>query len=316
MSKPDLSVIICTYNRGSQLLNVLDDLNRQVIGEQAFSWELVLVDNNSVDETRSIVEKNRKRWSYPLTYAFEPRQGKSFALNTGIAASKGDLLVFTDDDVVLTPQWLAALYKASRNTDHNAFGGRVLPILEGKLPPWLAGKGPYRVIGGPLVSHDRGERQRPYVAGMFVPAGCNMAVRRSLLNKFGGFNTDLGYMSRNELIVGEDSDIMLRFLRHGETILYVPDALIRHPVPAERLRKSYFRRYSWGAGRGAARRVEVPAGAKRWLNIPRWNLPSTATMILKLLLAAIRRDPARVFHHELQLTFRLGMLYEYYSQAD
>lgn len=316
MAQPDVSIIICTYNRGSKLLRALEDLDRQTSNDQTFTWELILVDNNSTDGTRSLVDSNQDRWHYSLHYVFEPRQGKSFALNTGIAASKGDFLVFTDDDVVLDSHWVSAFFKASRDKTYNAFGGRVLPILETALPPWLAAKGPYRVIGGPLVSHDRGERQRPYQAGMFVPAGCNMAFRRDLVDRFGGFNTELGFMSKNELIVGEDTDIMFRFKRNGEEILYVPDALVHHPVPEERLRKSYFRRYSWGAGRGAARRTTVREGTRRWLGIPRWHIKTTVALFFKLMTALIFRNPARIFHHELQLAFQLGMLYEYYSQAD
>jgi glycosyltransferase involved in cell wall biosynthesis len=316
MPTPDLSVIICTYNRGPSLLAVLENLQEQRIQPPGLAWEVILVDNNSTDDTRRRVEEHRARFTYPIHYVFEPRQGKSFALNRGLETSRAAWLAFTDDDVILAPNWLDAVQTAFRVQPYKAFGGKVLPRIEGALPPWLATRGPYRVMGGPLVSHDRGDRPRPYDRTMFVPAGCNMFVRRELFDRFGGFRTDLGHYASNDLIYGEDTEIMFRFQDHGETLYYVPEALVHHPAPAERMRKSYFRRYYWGAGRGGARRMAVPAGVVRYANIPRHLIRATLVQGLKLLAALPSGNACRIFQRELLLVYNLGMALDYYIQAD
>jgi glycosyltransferase involved in cell wall biosynthesis len=131
MTEPELSVILCTYNRGEKLGNVLNDFANQVFPEGRFPWELVLVDNNSNDGTKELVQEYKKDRKFPIRYIFESQQGKSFALNTGIETAAGNLLAFTDDDVILDTQWLSSIYKAFGSyPNNNCFGGKVLPVIE------------------------------------------------------------------------------------------------------------------------------------------------------------------------------------------
>ena len=99
------TVLICTYNRAELLAETLLSLRRTRTTRQ---WEIVVVDNNSTDNTRAVVERFATEMPVPLHYVFERRQGKSYALNTGQEQSWGELIVYTDDDVRVAPGWLDA----------------------------------------------------------------------------------------------------------------------------------------------------------------------------------------------------------------
>lgn len=138
-----LSVIVCTYNRVDQLRVALDSLlSQKGIGDYS-QVELLLVDNNSTDLTRQAVLETRQAAPFDIRYIFEARQGKSVALNTGIANAKGDLLAFTDDDVVADEQWIASIFEAERKYPHLVFGGKVLPLWPDSVPDWIDTKGRY-----------------------------------------------------------------------------------------------------------------------------------------------------------------------------
>ena len=105
-----VSVIVCTYNRSSVLADTLESFLHLRVPE-GVGWELLVVDNNSKDQTREVVEGFAGR--LPLRYLFEPRQGKTCALNLALKEAKGDLLLFTDDDVRLDPGWLASFVETA-----------------------------------------------------------------------------------------------------------------------------------------------------------------------------------------------------------
>src|SRR5262245_61059320 len=100
-----ISIIICTYNRAEDLGNFLLSLAYQKGLNSSVPWEIVVVDNNSSDGTRTVVDDIRKSKGLNLRYLFEEQQGKSFAMNTGVAQAQGDILAFSDDDVIADPSW-------------------------------------------------------------------------------------------------------------------------------------------------------------------------------------------------------------------
>src|SRR5271169_5851600 len=102
-----ISVVLGTYNRGDNLRLTLETFLSLVF--QDLNWELLVVDNNSTDSTREVVENFARTAAFPVRYIFEKIQGRSAALNAGIAEAKGEIIVFTDDDVLLHPDWLSNL---------------------------------------------------------------------------------------------------------------------------------------------------------------------------------------------------------------
>ncbi|HEX6463963.1 MAG TPA: glycosyltransferase family A protein, partial [Vicinamibacterales bacterium] len=155
----DLSVVIATFNRAPDLAATLGSLSgiktRPTQTEptqtgpiqtgparhSGRTWELIVVDNNCTDNTRAIVERFAARFPVPLRYVFEKRQGRSPALNAGIAASSGDIIVTTDDDVRVEADWLDRIADALNRLDCDYVGGRVLPIWEAPRPAWLPDHG-------------------------------------------------------------------------------------------------------------------------------------------------------------------------------
>ena len=176
IKKMNITVILCTYNRYESLAKALDSLAALVVPETV-EWNVLVVDNNSSDGTRAIVERFCQRYPSRFHYLFEPRQGKSYALNAGIHEASGEVLAFVDDDVIVEATWLQNLTSPLQNTDWAGSGGRILPGRPFSPPRWLAVSGPY-AMGGVLCAHfDLGdeakELDRP-------PYGTNMAIRKSM----------------------------------------------------------------------------------------------------------------------------------------
>jgi len=128
------SVVIGTYNRARLLEATLESLRRTVSGRP---WDVVVIDNNSNDDTRQVVSAFAATAPVPVIYLHEARQGKSNALNTGLAHARGDILLLTDDDVEVDPHWLEeACLAFDRDPTIDYAGGPVSPIW-GATPPGL-----------------------------------------------------------------------------------------------------------------------------------------------------------------------------------
>ena len=250
-----LSVLICTYNRAALLEDTLAALNGTE-APAACDVEIVIVDNNSTDDTPNVVRRAAETLRWPLRYAREKRQGKSFALNTGLALARGDILALTDDDVVPAADWLVRIVDRFRDSDIVFAFGKVLPRWEVLPPPELL-TSEARGIWGPLALVDYGDTPDRYDAASFhrkrLPIGANLAVRRDVVARIGGWRTDLGKVD-NTLIAGEDHELCVRLYREGHYAgLYDPEIQVRHFVPASRLRRAYFRRWFFWHGRTLAR---------------------------------------------------------------
>lgn len=127
------SILICTYNRGARLARTLD-VFAQLPAPSTYPADIVVVDNNSTDDTASVVDDVSRRSRIPIRYVFERHQGKGFALNTGFARARGDVLALTDDDVRPEPDWLDRIVDALRTHDPVFVGGKVLPVWEAPPP--------------------------------------------------------------------------------------------------------------------------------------------------------------------------------------
>ena len=146
-----ISVILCTYNRCHSLATALQSVaNSQV--PDSVTWEVLVVDNNSKDKTRETAEEFGRRYPGRFRYFFEPQQGKSYALNSGIREARGDVLAFMDDDVMVDVKWLQSLTSIFQRPDWAGAGGRILPERSFTPPAWLSVEGRYD--DGPYCSHE------------------------------------------------------------------------------------------------------------------------------------------------------------------
>lgn len=245
----DATILICTYNRARFLADTLDSLAR-LPADPGFSWDVLVVDNKSTDDTRAVVQGRAARFPVPLRYLFESRQGKSNALNSGMSAAPSTVIVFTDDDVEVAPQWLGAGVRPLLERDDIDYtGGPVRPIWTAARPAWLDEKGN---LGGTIAVKDHGAEPFIFEDRRKTPLGVNMAVRRRLIERIGGFRPDLG-RNGNALLGQEQAEFFYRSRKAGARGLYVPAMVLDHVVPAARLTRTYFRRWWYWKGISHAR---------------------------------------------------------------
>ena len=250
-----ITVILCTYDRCRSLVNALDSVAASKLPELT-EWEVLVVDNNSRDQTRVVVEDFSRRYPGRFRYLFEPQPGKSHALNAGIREAQGDVLAFMDDDVTVDPDWLQNLTAALHSREWAGVGGRVLPLWRSPPPKWLSLDGRYTLA--PLAVFDllqeAGQISEP-------PFGTNMAFRKEVFVKYGDFRTDLGPRPGSE-IRSEDSEFGQRLLDGGELLRYEPSAVVYHPVSKERLNKEYHLKWWFDHGRTNIRVHGVKSNSK------------------------------------------------------
>jgi glycosyltransferase involved in cell wall biosynthesis len=313
-----LSVLICSYNRAPLLEETLAALAAAQAPEHC-AVEIVVIDNNSTDDTSCVVRRAAARGPWPIQYSMERCQGKSYALNRGLRIARGDIVALTDDDVVPADDWLIRIVEKFRSDELVFVFGKVLPRWEVPPPPELLTT-QARDIWGPLALIDYGDRPARYDLASFgvkrLPIGANLAVRRDAIERIGGWRTDLGKVD-NSLIAGEDHELCVRLYRAGLYWgLYDPTVVVRHFVPASRLTRGYFRRWFYWHGRTMARMTgeifldidlsQVPYVA----GVPRFVYRQFLQQVSRWVRRAGRSDALALLIEELKLVEYLGFFAE------
>jgi glycosyltransferase involved in cell wall biosynthesis len=305
-----VTIIICTYNRCVSLRQTLTDL-AGIAPPPDQSVEVLVVDNNSTDETAAMMEGQDRCGPFPLRYLRETQQGLSHARNRGIVEARGDWIVFTDDDVRIEPDWLAALMRALKATGAPMAGGRVFPIWPvTDLPRWVATEGPF-IQQGVFLHYDRGECCRLLDKGDPEPFGCNMAFHADLFRKYGLFRTDLG-RTGGKLLAGEDTEMFSRLRGAGISLCYAPDAIVRHPVESRRLSVSYLTRWKFWAGYGEAR-MAISETRRTLGGAPVCMFGQLIAAGVKSLYYWLRRNAPASAYHLGRMSARTGFIYGSWS---
>jgi glycosyltransferase involved in cell wall biosynthesis len=308
------SVLIPTYNRSSELHKTLLSLRDQLV---SVDWEVIVVDNNSGDDTPEVVARISKRFPVEVRYLFEGEQGKPAALNAGMAIARGDVIAFTDDDHRFEPDWLEQAAVGLKRFDCDYVGGKILPLFEGPVPRWLttASSRHRSVIGMADYGSDAHEfAERPAMGG-------NLVVRREAFSRVGSWDNRLGRRGKS-LLGQEQREWCIRARAAGLRGFYIPEMVVYHLVPAERLRKRYFRR--WFYWHGISRAIlhenfgldmEAPeetlidfAKVPRVAGVPRYMFRTFLTRVRELGKALAKKDSAGAFDEELWLWFFAGIL--------
>jgi len=293
-----LSVVVCTFNRSESLRRMLNSLREAVIPEN-LSCELIVVDNNSDDDTRLVFKEIEKHYELIIRYVFEDKRGISYARNRGIREAKGEIIAFTDDDVIVDKYWIQNIDKAFKEHDDVAcVGGKILPIWGIPKPKWLKSK-----LHGHLALLDHGDS----VACMDKPDiwGANFAVKSEMFIKYGLFDPNLGRIPR-KLYGGEETEFLQRLLKAREKLLYYPLLIIHHIVPAHRMSKKYIRKWKFDYGELEG----ILWGDTRYSNIMDIHNHTTGKMLRNIIVSLLKigcftKDS---FDHELRICHILGFL--------
>lgn len=245
-----ITVIICTYNREKYIGQLLDSLAKNDYPES--DYEIVLVNNNSTDNTRLICERfaaNHQNISF--RYVEEHEQGLSAARNRGIKEAKGDIVIYVDDDALVDSDYIRTYAEHfSSFPETMAAGGPIEPLYETAEPSWMS---PYtKALLTAWMNY--GDKVREYPSGRF-PGGGNAAYRKSVFDKVGLFNTDLGRKG-TALLASEEKDIFDKMRQLGMRVLYLPTPVLHHIIPQAKLEEPYFDRLTLQIGRSERMRTK------------------------------------------------------------
>ena len=244
-----ITIAICTYNGATRLPEVLDALREQR-DTDAITWDILIVDNNSTDNTAAIVEHYAQNWQAsgfvsPLRYSFEPRQGTTYARQRAFQAASGDWVGILDDDNIPPPDWLAqAAYfiqtSAIERPHLGAFGGNIRPLFDTEPPP------EFDRLAILLAVYDRGDRAFPYrrdVPNRIVPAAPGSFIRRRAWFETIPFDRLRlgGRDERGGTFVGACEDLEALFYLQNSPweIWHAPQLYVSHRLPAHRYTRSY-----------------------------------------------------------------------------
>ena len=295
----DASIIVCTYNRAESLRDTLRALRAQKTSPTR-SWEVVVVDNNSKDDTRKVVEEVQAEWPL-LRYEFEQAQGLSHARNHGIATAQGDVLLFTDDDVLPEPEWMEVTLSGLEKSNADACGGYIAPIWETPPPAWLT----ERFYGFLAVRTDRTD-DYPITQASQAPFGANMAMKRTVFDRVALFDTSRGRKG-NVLASGEDGEMFERILAAGLKAIFLGQSRVHHKVEAFRLSKRYFRRWRFQTSRNIAQSRGL-AGERRLFNIPLYVFPQFLRAMARMLWGHISQPKDEALNREIVVCHFLGLM--------
>jgi glycosyltransferase involved in cell wall biosynthesis len=240
-----ISVVVCTYNRDLYLSRCLVNLKNQDFNKDDF--EIIIVDNNSTDNTSTIcLNFIKQNPEFKILYFLEEKVGLSHARNTGIIMSSGEIISFIDDDGFAKSNYLKSIYTIASDInfkEYLAFGGKVIPVYnEDKEPKWLS-----KYIEGVVSKVDLGDRIMPF--NKKYPAGCNMVFRKEVFDVYGGFNSDLHTR-------GDDKYVFDKLKKNNVKILYSPTIEVEHFIDDYRLEKKFIIRLSKIIGQSESIRLK------------------------------------------------------------
>jgi glucosyl-dolichyl phosphate glucuronosyltransferase len=298
-----LDVVIPTYNRSNLLRKTLRSLLDARV-PPGLDVRITVVDNNSKDDTREVTLSEQAKAKLPISYVFEKKQGRSPALNAGVAATTGSHVGFIDDDEEIDASWYEVVHSVFAAHDLDFIGGPYVPRFESEIPSWLPSE--YNSVIGVV---DGGTNRVPFdrsYPGILM--GGNAVFTRKILKKVGPYSTSLG-RSGNRLLSCEDEEMYERLLTAGARGMYVPELIIYHFVPTERLTKRYHRAWCfWQSVSSAVLDRIRPQPTAYVLGVPRYFYGRALRGMFQLV-NIWNREPASRFSNELSLWELAGFFY-------
>ena len=265
----DFTVAIPTYNGAKRLPQLLDRLRSQT-GTEQFSWAILIVDNNSTDDTTAIIQRYQANWteSFPLEYAFETQQGAAFARQKAIQIAQSELIGCIDDDNLPTADWVANAYAFGKtHPQAGAYGGKVKGSFTGPKPANFSD------IEGVLALRDRGDKPHLYKPSLLdLPPAAAVVIRKSAWIDSVPDRPLLGGRGQNSMMQGDDYEPLMYMHKADWEIWYTPTLTTYHQIPQKRLQRDYLVRLSWGCG--------LCNCHLRMINASGWQKPALIARIL------------------------------------
>jgi len=311
----DISVVICTHNRSGMLSGALESVLAQNIVDGRIKYEVIVVDNNSTDCTKEVVERYIAIGHSNLKYVFEGKQGVSYARNRGVANAQAPIIAFTDDDVRVSKDWIAHIKAGfDAHPEIDFLGGKILPHWKSSPPAWLN-----RDHWWALALLDYGDE--PFYVNSDNPLclpTANASFRKDLFEKFGQFSPE--FSGR------EDHEFLLRLWCEGVSGIYSPDVVVTAEVQPERFRRDYHRKWNTTTGRfnSTMRLNEImgPDGrivgeapdALTLFGVPLFIYRSLVAGGFGLVTATLRGQHAAALRHKNGLWYLIGYIQNRYQQ--
>lgn len=220
IAKLRMSVVIATFNRAELLSNCLRSLQEQILFPEAF--EIIVVDNNSTDDTQKMAGSFSKHFP---NYAVlgEERQGLSHARNRGWRVAKSEYVAFIDDDAKVPPDWLEKVIAVIDEYHPDVLGGPIYPYYTTEKPAWF--KDEYEIR---MHQDHSGWMEKGFISGS------NMIFKRAVLEELGGFDVRYG-MRGGQIAYGEDTEMIKRARERGKKIYYSVEIAVQHHVPPHKM---------------------------------------------------------------------------------
>jgi len=309
-----LSIIVCTYNRCEALKKALASLKglQPVPGQDT---EIIVVDNNSHDNTRQATEAFIPVFDGKLKYVFEPFQGLSTARNRGVKESAGEVVVFIDDDCIVEQDWLRHLYETLSRQNADMVGGKILPLFPDDTPAWAR----QQSIKDKFSLLDRGDKEFRVRSLKDELYGGNLAVRKESLLEVGGFDPAFGSIGE-ALLFGDEKEVLCRFLMLGKSVYYQPQAVVYHELARKKLRKWFCLRKAFADGRvivrlrrkhGREASCLCPSRFGSVFQALRYCLP----WLIGIIRASALGEEAKLLEKQLQFAYLCGIVYESFCRG-
>lgn len=296
-----VSIIMATYNRNELLIQTLQGL--MDMDTTGLYWEIIVVDNAGNAETSSVCKSFAA--SIPLKFLVEKAPGKNNALNSALSHAAGELIIFTDDDVIPDRDWVKSLIEAAGHwKTADLFGGRILPKFpDGMIAPKIDIP---NFIETTYVIADRDIEEGEFPAGDIW--GPNMMVRRHLFDQGLRFNTDIG-PTGNSYVMGSETEFLHRVGNAGHIAVYVPSALVYHQIRPEQLTHSWLFGRAFRLGRGRA----YLDRSKPVLEFKKWMLRDIGVLYARYIFSCLFGSKSERLEDGIKFHIMRGHLYQSYK---
>ncbi len=307
-----VSVVVCTYNRAELLGRTLQDLYQQDFDHS--DYEIIVVDNNSSDHTKSKVEELSRSY-VNLRYCLETQQGLCYARNRGWQEAQGAYVAYVDDDCQIPSEWLSVAEDIITQQAPSAFGGPFLPFYASPKPRWY-----HDSYASPYASATYRKEARLLASDEYLD-GMNMVFRKSLLQNIGGFRTDISMMTRKKLGYGDETELFIRMRQEmpQASIYYDPRLFLYHLVRPCKMTLSWKVRSSFAMGRDCYKiftweQAATPVPYRQLFHQAFANLKHLGKV---LAVSVLKRDRTRypfwqnyVYEEGVEPLYDLGQLYQ------